>query len=164
VWFAVLCFGGGLALGVAGGRAWEDAIDYWRRRTYLAEARRDPMSRLRAIQRADSLAALRDPRMRRAVRPPLEVRRAQAGGHCAITYTFTPESEHGYPLLSARADDPRSLVPVGQAWAYKQGGFHVGDSVTIVIPNAACSSSIVSGWSWGNADPPRPRGTELLVP
>jgi hypothetical protein len=154
LWFALLAFLTGLGLGIAGARSLEDYLEYRERRSAVIYSRQYPRRRMEAIQRAESLAAQRDTSMRYFRLPPMEVERAQVSQHCAITYAFTKGSEIGFPLLSARADDPHSLEPVGQAWAYKRGGFQIGDTVTIVIPNANCGATVVSGWSWGLADPP----------
>jgi len=78
-----------LAAGAGIGRAWEDWLDYTRRRRWTEETRRNPSARWAKMMQAESTAMARHDTSAHAVlREPVELRRVQGGQHCAVPYLF----------------------------------------------------------------------------
>ena len=141
---AIVC----LAAGAGLGRAWEDYLDYSRRRRWAEEARRNPSGRWDAMMRAESIAMARHDSSTHAVKqPPAEFRRTQVGQHCAVSYLFpAPVPE---PLLTVQATSITTNDPVGQGYVYHEGGWHPGDTATAVIPYTECRFTAILGFTFG---------------
>lgn len=159
-WFAIIALLLGFALGVAASSTLSDYLDHRRERTRRIASRESIDGRLAGLRRADSLALRRDTTVRWFTTWPTELQRVQAGAHCAITFIFGDASQ--YPLFNVRMDDARTMLPLGQGWAYSSAGFARDDTVTIVIPYARCDGGVVMGGSMGNVEPRR--RTRLEVP
>ena len=113
----------------------------------MEEARRNPRSRWDAMMRAESIAMARhDPSTHPIKSPPRELRRVQAGFHCAVSYLFQERVPE--PLLTVQATSIRTGNPIGQGYVFHEGGWRSGDTTTAVIPYTECRFTAVLGWSF----------------
>jgi hypothetical protein len=98
-------------------------------------------------------------------RPPLEIRRVQAGAHCAVSYEMQDTLFRHLSLFSAKAFDSdgppvlseggQPMLPLAEGAAYREGGWDRGDTVTVVLPNVWCGGLGIIG-SGGTAVAPPP--------
>jgi len=141
-----------LAAGAGIGRAWEDYLDYTRRRRWAEEARRNPTSRWDAMMRAESTAMSRHDSSAHVVKsPPLEFRRVQVGQHCAVSYLFSAAVPE--PLLTVQATRITDGDPLGQGYVYHERGWRPGDTATAVIPYTECRFTAILGFTFGALAP-----------
>ena len=145
-----------VAVGIIVGRAWGDLVLDRGRSAALSrfrrDVRRDAEALERSSQRADSVTA------KMLSRPPIEIKRAQAGAHCALSYVVVDSSE--LQLFRIQAHHARrldgELAVVGQGFAYREGGYRPGDSVTVVVPYTNCAVTIVMSYGYERIFPPPP--------
>jgi hypothetical protein len=145
----------GLAVGFAAGQSWA----VLQRTGRLRSPRFEELERARASAEAVGRARARRVQPGGRWLTPHEVRRIQAGEHCAVTYMHDGDPEPSWRLMSVQAYAEPAGRPadayggvISQAWAYREAGFPPGDSVTVVLPYVWCGGARigVSGYSTVN--------------
>ena len=160
-WLALLV-SSGVAGGVLAGRAWGDYVSQRRAEGVSDAFSRRSAERRRALERAfgpdDTLARRVDPSLRHG-RVPTELRRTQAGAHCAFSFVAFDSTD--MQLFNVRAHDARVLhgdgpPVIGQGFAYSERGFRPADTITVVVPYTDCSVSITTSRGYTRISPREP--------
>ena len=145
-----------VAVGIIAGRAWGDFILDRGRTAALSrfrrDARRNAESLERPLQRGDS-SAFKTP-----LRAPIEIKRAQAGAHCALSYEVVDSTD--LQLFRIQAHHARTLdgdfAVVGEGFNYRESGYRPHDTVTVVVPYTTCAVTIVMSYGYERIFPPNP--------
>ncbi|HKG93133.1 MAG TPA: hypothetical protein VKA84_14610 [Gemmatimonadaceae bacterium] len=140
----------GGAVGLAAGLQWAPELQArWsrveRRARPYSQRLRDPEQwRRDSAKRAAWEARAR---ARPAGLNPREVRRVQALNTCAVSFEVRDSTWGRAQLFHARAwDRHQPGTVVAEAWAYREGGYAAGDTVTVVLPNVYCGDLLMAGY------------------